>query len=49
MTSFLRTLALIFSLLLVAPVGARHKSVQHPKFDLKRPEIAAFVKGLSGP
>jgi membrane-bound lytic murein transglycosylase B len=33
-------------LLLVAPAGARHKPVQHPKFDLKRPEIVAFVKDV---
>ena len=41
-----RTLLLIGSLLLVAPVGARHKAPQHPKFDLKRPEIVAFVKDV---
>jgi membrane-bound lytic murein transglycosylase B len=34
-------------LLLVAPVGARHKPVQHhPSFDLKRPEIVAFVSDV---
>jgi membrane-bound lytic murein transglycosylase B len=43
-----RTLLLVVSLLLVAPVGARHKHVQqHPKFDLKRPEIVAFVKDVA--
>src|SRR5262249_12174617 len=41
-----RTLLLIASLVLIAPVGARHKPVQHPKFDLKRPEIVAFVKDV---
>jgi len=36
--------ATLLSLLLVAPVSARHTRVQHtPKFDLKRPEIVAFV------
>jgi membrane-bound lytic murein transglycosylase B len=41
-----RTLLLVLSLLLAAPLSARHKAVQHPKFDLKRPEIAAFVKDV---
>ena len=36
---------LVLALLLAAPLSARHKAVQkHPTFDLKRPEIAAFVK-----
>jgi membrane-bound lytic murein transglycosylase B len=38
-----RTLLLILSLLLAAPSSARHKAVQHPQFDLKRPEIVAFI------
>jgi membrane-bound lytic murein transglycosylase B len=39
-----RLCLLVLSLLLVAPVSARHhKPVQHPHFDLKRPEIVAFV------
>jgi membrane-bound lytic murein transglycosylase B len=38
---------LVLALLLAAPLGARHKAIpQHPKFDLKRPEIAAFVKDV---
>jgi membrane-bound lytic murein transglycosylase B len=42
-----RTCLLILTLLLVAPVSARHKPVQHhPHFDLKRPEIVAFVKDV---
>ena len=41
-----RTLLLVVSLLFVAPLSARHKPVQHPKFDLKRPEIVAFVKDV---
>ena len=36
----------ILTLLLVAPVSARHKAPQHPRFDLKRPEIAAFVRDV---
>jgi membrane-bound lytic murein transglycosylase B len=38
-----RTCLLLLSLVLAAPLSARHKSVPHPGFDLKRPEIAAFV------
>ncbi len=43
-----RLLPLLLSLLLTAPLSARHKQVQqqHPGFDLKRPEIAAFVKDV---
>jgi membrane-bound lytic murein transglycosylase B len=42
-----RTCLSILALLLVAPAGARHKPVQHhPKFDLKRPEIVAFVNDV---
>jgi membrane-bound lytic murein transglycosylase B len=37
---------LILALLLAAPLSARHKPVQHPKFDLKRPEIVAFVNDV---
>ena len=45
MTS-LRTCFAILALLLVAPASARHRPVQHPKFDLKRPEIVAFVNDV---
>ncbi len=38
-----RLFPLVLSLLLAAPLSARHKAVQHPGFDLKRPDIAAFV------
>lgn len=42
-----RTCLVILGLLLVAPVSARHKPVQHhPSFDLKRPEILAFVNAV---
>jgi membrane-bound lytic murein transglycosylase B len=42
-----RTCLGIVGLLLVAPVSARHKPVQHhPSFDLKRPEIVAFVSDV---
>jgi len=42
-----RTCLVILGLLLVAPVSARHKPVQHhPSFDLKRPEIVAFVNDV---
>jgi membrane-bound lytic murein transglycosylase B len=42
-----RLCLLVLSLLLVAPVSARHhKPVQHPHFDLKRPEIVAFVNDV---
>ncbi len=42
-----RTCLVILGLLLVAPVSARHKPVQHhPSFDLKRPEIVAFVSDV---
>jgi membrane-bound lytic murein transglycosylase B len=36
---------LVLALLLAVPAGARHKAApKHPTFDLKRPEIVAFVK-----
>ncbi|HEV7442449.1 MAG TPA: lytic murein transglycosylase, partial [Steroidobacteraceae bacterium] len=41
-----RTCLLVLTLLLVAPANARHKPVQQPKFDLKRPEIVAFVNDV---
>ena len=41
-----RTGLLILALLLAAPVSARHKHTQHPQFDLKRPEIVAFVNDV---
>lgn len=47
-----RTLLLVLSLLLAFPLSARHRAVhhhqsqQHAQFDLKRPEIAAFVKDV---
>jgi membrane-bound lytic murein transglycosylase B len=43
-----RTCLLILALLLAvpAPGHARHKPVQHPGFDLKRPEIVAFVNDV---
>ena len=47
MTSSQRICLAILALLLAAPSSARHKPVQHhPQFDLKRPEIAAFVKDV---
>ena len=48
MTLVSRTCLLILALLLAAPLSARHhKAVpQHPRFDLKRPEIVAFVNDL---
>jgi len=46
-TSSQRICLAILALLLAAPSSARHKPVQHhPQFDLKRPEIAAFVKDV---
>ncbi|MFL6600660.1 MAG: lytic murein transglycosylase B [Steroidobacteraceae bacterium] len=37
----------MLALLLAAPSSARHKAVQqHPKFDLQRPEIVAFVNDV---
>lgn len=42
-----RLLPLLLCLLAAAPLSARHKAVQHPRFDLKRPEIAAFIKDVS--
>jgi membrane-bound lytic murein transglycosylase B len=37
----------MLALLLAAPSSARHKPVQqHPQFDLKRPEIVAFVNDV---
>jgi len=42
-----RTCLLILALLIAAPLSARHKAVpQHPTFDIKRPEIVAFVNDL---
>jgi membrane-bound lytic murein transglycosylase B len=42
-----RTCLSILALLVAAPALARHKAVQHPpRFDLKRPEIVAFVKDV---
>ena len=41
-----RTCLLFLTLLLVAPASARHKPVRQPKFDLKRPEIVAFVNDV---
>lgn len=42
-----RLCLLVLSVLLAAPAGARHpKPVQHPHFDLKRPEIVAFVNDV---
>ncbi len=41
-----RLFLLVLSLLIAAPLSARHKAVQHPRFDLKRPEIAAFIKDV---
>lgn len=41
-----RTCFAILALLIAAPLSARHKPVQHPKFDLKRPEIVAFVNDV---
>jgi membrane-bound lytic murein transglycosylase B len=42
-----RTGLLILALVLAAPLSARHKHVQqHPTFDLKRPEIVAFVQDV---
>ena len=37
---------LILTLLLVAPASARHKAPKHPRFNLKRPEIVAFVNDV---
>jgi len=45
-TSARTCLAIVLTLLLAAPLSARHKPVQHPKFDLKRPEIVAFVNDV---
>ena len=44
--TFARTRLLLLALLAAAPVSARHKAPQHPRFDLKRAEIAAFVKDV---
>jgi membrane-bound lytic murein transglycosylase B len=42
-----RICLLILALALAAPASARHKPVPpHPRFDLKRPEIAAFVSDV---
>jgi membrane-bound lytic murein transglycosylase B len=41
-----RTCLALLALLLAAPLSARHKPVQPPKFDLKRPEIVAFVNDM---
>ena len=42
-----RTCLLILALLIAAPLSARHKAVpQHPAFDIKRPEIVAFVNDV---
>ncbi|MBS0417682.1 MAG: lytic murein transglycosylase B [Proteobacteria bacterium] len=42
-----RICLLVLALVLSAPLSARHKVVpKHPTFDLKRPEIAAFVKDV---
>ena len=42
-----RTCLLVLALLIAAPLSARHKAVpQHPTFDIKRPEIVAFVNDL---
>jgi membrane-bound lytic murein transglycosylase B len=41
-----RTWLFMLALLLAAPLSARHAPVQHPKFDLKRPEIIAFVSDV---
>jgi membrane-bound lytic murein transglycosylase B len=41
-----RTCLALLALLLAAPLSARHKPVQAPKFDLKRPEIVAFVNDM---
>jgi membrane-bound lytic murein transglycosylase B len=40
-----RTCLFVIAMLLAAPLSARHAHApaQHPKFDLKRPEIVAFV------
>ena len=39
---------LVLALLVALPAGARHKAAapKHPTFDLKRPEIVAFVKDV---
>jgi membrane-bound lytic murein transglycosylase B len=43
-----RTCLLILALALAAPVIARHKAAQaHPAFDLKRPDIVAFVNDVA--
>ena len=42
-----RICLLVLALVLSAPLSARHKVVpKHPTFDLKRPEIVAFVKDV---
>jgi membrane-bound lytic murein transglycosylase B len=42
-----RICLLVLALALSAPLSARHKVVpKHPTFDLKRPEIVAFVKDV---
>jgi membrane-bound lytic murein transglycosylase B len=43
-----RSCLLILALVLAAPLSARHKAAQqHPGFDLKRPEIVAFVNDVA--
>ena len=46
MTSARTCLASLALLLAAAPLSARHKPVQPPKFDLKRAEIVAFVNDV---
>lgn len=41
-----RLFLLLLALLLAAPAGARHKPPPPPHFDLKRPEIVAFVNDV---
>ena len=39
---------LVLALVLATPLSARHKAVQkHPTFDMKRPEIVAFVNDVA--
>jgi membrane-bound lytic murein transglycosylase B len=39
---------LVLALVLATPLSARHKAVQkHPAFDMKRPEIVAFVNDVA--
>jgi membrane-bound lytic murein transglycosylase B len=44
--TYARTCLFMFALLLAAPLSARHAPVHQPKFDLKRPEIIAFVNDV---